>query len=92
MRPEQFRQVRRRRDAKEVVSEVERAQRVVLLEAVAEVRQALCCINVLDVAVDDGKVTVVATNIRPESADVPQLTAVLSACRVLLLSGQRGLR
>ena len=41
MRPEQFRQVRRRRDAKEVVSEVERAQRVVLLEAVAEVRQAL---------------------------------------------------
>ena len=62
------------------------------LARVGEVRQALCCINVLDVAVDDGKVTVVATNIRPESADVTQLTAVLSACRVLLLSGQRGLR
>ena len=61
------------------------------LPRLGEVRQVLCCVNVLDYAVADGKVSVVAVNIAPEAADVPPLLVLLRVCGVLLMSGQRGL-
>mmetsp|Transcript_56435 Transcript_56435/g.125979 ORF Transcript_56435/g.125979 Transcript_56435/m.125979 type:complete len:94 (+) Transcript_56435:539-820(+) len=62
------------------------------LPRMGEVRQSLCCINVLDVAVAARTVSVVAVNIQPEAADLPQLTAILRLCFAVLKSGQRGLR
>ena len=60
-------------------------------------RQANCCINVLDVAVatadsHDGDLAVVAVNIRPEAAEVDRLTALRRVGSRLLMSGERGLR
>ena len=69
------------------------------LSRLGEVRQANCCINVLDVATttEDTSgsvpdVTVVAVNIKAEDANVPQPIALLRVCGEVLLSGQRAFR
>ena len=59
------------------------------LPRIGEIRQANCCINVIDVAIADGQPSAVAVNIEPEAADVPQLAAMLRVCWTFLLSGQR---